>query len=160
MAPYTPNLVLHNEIRKRARNWGNLYSYEKEMAIHHMNVIDGNRQKLVDKMSKMGLVVKNLELMPHHLARAGDSDGLHLGNDAKKALFGTIIDAAVKMHKNGPPVVKEVGFVLDPAVRDGIAQMRRHKRRQKRTREAESEIFKQLEKEKTMKNCGSTVSEA
>ena len=43
VAPYTPNLLLLNEVRKRARNWGNhLFEYEKEMAVHHMNVIDKN----------------------------------------------------------------------------------------------------------------------
>ena len=111
-------------------------------------------------MAKMNLTVRNLDLMPHHLTRAGDSDGLHLGSDAKNLLFGRIIDEGLRMHRGSPPVVTEVGLILEPETRNAIVQMRRHKRLLKKTRVAEKEIYKQVEKEKSLKKTGSTVSEA
>ena len=162
VAPYTPNLLLLNEVRKRARGWGStLHHYEKEMSNYHMTVIDENRRRLVDKMKSAGLVVSDLTLLPHHLTREGDSDGLHLSDDAKFTLFAKVIEEGICFHKSGPPVVREVGLLLDPEVREAVTQVRRHKRRQQRTRAAEREIFKQLQIQKDdKKNNNSTAPEA
>ena len=59
VAPYTPNLLLHNEVRKRARKWGNkLLNYEKEMAEHFMGIIDLNRVELLKLMRNINLLSK------------------------------------------------------------------------------------------------------
>ena len=161
VSPYTPNLLLLNEIRKKARGWGSsLLYYEKEAADFYMSIIDENRKKMVHKMRQSGLLVSDLSLLPHHLTRAGNSDGLHLSDDAKFILFGRVIEEGINLHKSGPPLVREVGLPLDPALREAVTHVRRHKRRMQRTRAAERGIFQQLEKEKEEKRSKSMGSEA
>ena len=78
VAPYTPNLVLHNEVRKHARNWGRLMPYEVEMAEHFEEIIERNRINLINRMKSENLDVLELELTPWHLTKPAGSDGLHL----------------------------------------------------------------------------------
>ena len=149
VAPYTPNLLLLNEVRKRARKWGtHLTDYEKEMAEHFMEVIDGNRKKLIMTMRQHSLQVTELPLSKTHLTRQCNSDGLHLGNIEKKELFGAVIENAMVQHKSGPPNVQPIEMPLNPELREAVNQVRRQKRKMQRTRAAERELYRAAEEEK------------
>ena len=150
VAPYTPNLLLLNEVRKRARNWGrHLTDYEKEMAEHFMEVIAGNKEKLILTMRQHNLHVEELPLSQSHLTRQANSDGLHLGNQEKKMLFGAVIETAIALHKTGPANVQPVEMPLNPELREAVNQVRRQKRKMQRTRAAERELYRTAVQEKS-----------
>ena len=151
VAPYTPNLVLLNANRKRANNWGHsLMPYEIEMAEHFMEVIGGNRVNLIQKMRLHNLEVLELQLRPWHLTKAAGSDGLHLGYAHKRELFGHIIDDAIKMHQAGPPKPQIIELPLKPELRQAVNDVRKQKRKMRRTRAAERQIFETVAKEKAL----------
>ena len=149
VAPYTPNLVLHNTIRKCARKWGiKLMRYEEEMAEHFMDVIEENRMKLLKKMQNHHLDVLELKIQNCHLTKSAGSDGLHLGAQYKRELFGVIISEAIEMQRAGPPNTQKVELPLNPALREAVNEVRKQKRKMRRTRAAERAIFDAAEKEK------------
>ena len=152
VAPYTPNLLLHNEVRKRARKWGNkLLNYEKEMAEHFMGIIELKRVELLKLMRQHKLIVEELKLLPHHLTVEAESDGLHLGSQPKRSLFGDVIQSAILLHQNGPPEVQEVSLPLQPDLREAVNMMRRQKRKMQRTRTAERALFQAAAEENAAK---------
>ena len=160
VGPYTPNLVLHNEIRKRARNWGNiLLPYEVEAAEYYMRIIDESKDKLMRAMTLNHMTVLNLELQHHHLTRSADSDGLHLGAYHKNRLFGTIIDKSISMHRSGPPNVPEIGLPLCPELREAMTEARRQKRKMRRTRAAERAVYQAADDENRRKLLKTSTSD-
>ena len=84
-----------------------------------MEVIDGNREKLILTMRQHNLQVTELPLSKAHLTRQCNSDGLHLGNH-KKELFGAVIEKAIVLHKTGPPNVQPVQMPLNPELREAV----------------------------------------
>jgi len=63
-------------------------------------------------------------------------------------LFEPVIDRAVELSLSGPPQIQEVGFPLDNEMRTAWNQVKRHKRRMRRTRAAERELFTAAEEER------------
>ena len=148
VAPYTPNLVRLNTVRKRARNWGyELTGYEVETAEHYMDVIEENRVKLIKTMESNHVEERSLKIQNSYLTEAAGSDGLHLSQYYKRELFGLIIDKSIKMHEAGPPIPREVGLPLTPELREAVTAVRRQKRKMQRTRAAERALFQAAREE-------------
>ena len=142
VAPYTPNLVLLNELKKKKMKWGNhLMFYEKEMCKHWMTEIDANRRKINHMMETRCMKVVQLQILSWHLTETANSDGLHLGYEQKNELFGHVISAAIEIYRTGPPKPQEVDLPLDPELREQMNEVRRHKRKMRKTRAAERAIY-------------------
>ena len=92
-------------------------------------------------MKNENLDIFELPLLPHHLTKESGSDGLHLGADSKRDLFDQAINKAIGMHRTGPPTLKHVGLPLQPEVREAMNMARRQKRKMRRTRAAERQLF-------------------
>ena len=84
------------------------------------------------------LLVVELPLVPHHLTQDSASDGLHLGPTQKFELFGKVIQDAIDTHHNGKKK-QEVGLVLNPDLREAYKLMRRHKRKERKNRLANTD---------------------
>ena len=150
VGPYTPNLLVHNEIRKQKRGWGNrLLGYEEEAAVHFEEVIEENRKKLIQKMTDNSLIVRQLELLPRHLKPRDGSDGLHLGSHTKKRLFGQVFDAAIQLHQEGAPPREDPGLQLTAEQREVANILRAQKRKRERTRAAEKALFAAAKRQRT-----------
>ena len=152
VGPYTPNMVLLNTVRKQKRGWGIMMPYEVEMAEYFQIIIEGNRTKLIDEMKRNHLVVTELQLRPWDLTSSAGSDGLHLGSASKHQLFDSVINQAIEMHQAGPPQIKEVGLPLNAEMREAWNEVKRHKRRMRRTRAAEREVYRAAAAEKQENN--------
>ena len=142
VAPYTPNLVRLNELKKRKNRWGfRLMPYEIDMCKHWMRVIDTNRKKIIHMMRTRSLEVLQLEIQDWHLTESANSDGLHLGFEQKRELFGAVISKAINMHNAGPPIPQQVDLPLEPEIREKMNDVRRLKRKMRKTRAAERQIY-------------------
>ena len=106
--------------------------YEKEAAIHYMDIIDKNRRELSKTMLDARLLVVELALVPHHLTQDSSSDGLHLGPTQKFELFGKIIQDAIDTHQNKEKEKQNAGLLLNPDLREAYKLMRRHKRKEQK----------------------------
>ena len=96
------------------------------------------------------LEVLELQLRPWHLTKAAGSDGLHLGYAHKRELFGHIIDDVIKMHQAGPPKPQIIELPLKSELRQAVNELRKQKRKLRRTRPAERQIFENVAKEKAL----------
>ena len=133
VAPYTPNLLLYNETIKRRNKWGpRLMEYEKEAAIHYMEIIDMNRRQLISQMEKQHLMVKELPLLHHHLTTECASDGLHLGPTQKYNLFGKVIEDAISDYARAPSKQEYTGLNLSPNLREAYKLVRKLKQKSQR----------------------------
>ena len=83
-----------------------------------------------------------------HLTKSAGSDGLHLGAQYKRELFGEIISKAIDMQRAGPPNAQKVDLPLNPALREAVNEVRKQKRKMRRTRAAERALFDTAELEK------------
>ena len=77
-----------------------------------MEVVAGNKHKLILTMRQHKLHVEVLPLSQTQLTRQSNSNGLHLGNHEKKVFLGAVIETAVALHKTGPPNVQPVELPL------------------------------------------------
>ena len=62
------------------------------------------------------------------------------------------INQAIEMHQAGPPQIKEVGLPLNAEMREAWNEVKRHKRRMRRTRAAEREVYRAAAAEKQENN--------
>ena len=85
--------------------------------------------------------VVKLQIQSWHLTETTNTDGLHLGYEQKKELFGHVISAAIEIYKRGPPKPQQVDLPLDPELREQMNEVRRHKRKLRKTRAAERAIY-------------------
>ena len=155
VAPYTPDLLVLNLVVKKIRKWGNhLLPQEVECAEEWMSLIQQNREKLLVRMRANNLLVHELALLPHHLTRANGSDGLHLGDDSKRTLFGHAIEAAINLYREGPPMPNHIGIQLSAEERVGANAFRRQKRKIQKTRAAERAVFQAAAEEQQDQAAG------